>query len=83
MLDTLLPFIAIVLAVQMAGVSNANTQLGAALFFWGRAAHAVIYIAGIPYLRTAAFLVSASGLFRMAREVVPIVSPSTLLSDLF
>ncbi len=83
MIDTLVPFVAIVLAVQMTGVSNENTYLGAALFFWGRVAHAACYIAGIPYVRTLAFLVSVSGLIRMAREVLPIASPSTLLSDLF
>ena len=83
MVDTLVPFIAVVLGVQMAGASNENTQLGTALFFWGRTAHAAVYIAGIPYVRTLAFLVSVSGLFRVAREVVPIASVSTLLSDLF
>ena len=83
MVDTIVPFVAIVLGLQMAGVSNENTQLGAALFLWGRVAHAIVYIAGIPYVRTLAFLVSVNGVFRMAREVVPIVSPSMLLSDLF
>ncbi len=83
MIDTLVPFAVIVLGVQMAGVSNEQTHLGAALFFWGRVAHAAVYIAGIPYVRTLAFLVSVSGLFRVAREVVPIASPSMLLSDLF
>ena len=83
MVDTMVPFIAIVLAVQMAGASNESTHLGAALFFWGRVAHAAVYIAGIPYVRTLAFLVSLSGLLRMARAVVPIASPSMLLSDLF
>lgn len=83
LVDTLVPFVAIVLAVQMAGASNENTQFGAALFFWSRVVHAGVYIAGIPYVRTLAFLVSASGLFRIAREVVPIASPSTLLMDLF
>ena len=83
MIDTLVPFIAIVVAVQMAGVSNENTQLGAALFFWSRVAHAVVYIAGIPYVRTLAFVVGLNGLFRMTREVLPIASPSMLVSDLF
>ena len=83
MIDTLVPFIAIVLAVQMAGASNENTQFGAALFFWSRVAHAAIYIAGIPYIRTLAFAVSLIGMMRIAREVVPIVTPSTLLSGLF
>ena len=83
MIDTLVPFLAIVIALQMAGVSNENTQLGAMIFFCARVAHATVYIAGIPYVRTLAFLVSVNGLFRMAREVVPITSPSTLLLDLF
>ena len=38
------------------------TQLGAQLFFWARLAYAVIYLIGIPYLRTLAWIVSAAGL---------------------
>ncbi len=83
MVDTLVPFTAIVLAVQMAGVSNDQTQLGAALFFWGRVGHAGSYLAGIPYVRTLAFLVSVGGLFRMVSAVLPIASPSMLLMGLF
>ena len=83
MVDTLVPLVAIMLGVQMAGASNEATLFGAALFFWGRVAHAVIYIAGIPYLRTLAFLVSVNGALRIAREVLPIASPSTLIADLF
>ncbi len=83
MVDTLVPFLAIVIAVQMAGASNENTQLGMALFFWGRVAHAITYIAGIPYVRTLAFVVSLNGMLRIAGEVVPIATPSTLISDLF
>ncbi len=83
MVDTLVPFTAIVLAVQLAGVSNEQTQLGAALFFWGRVGHATSYLAGIPYVRTLAFVVSVGGLFRMVSAVLPIASPSMLLMDLF
>ena len=83
MVDTLVPFTAIVLAVQMAGVSNEQTQLGAALSFWGRVGHAASYLAGIPYVRTLAFLLSVGGLFRMLGAVLPIASPSMLLMELF
>ena len=83
MIDTLVPFIAVVLAVQMAGIANEGTRFGAALFFWGRVGHAVSYIGGIPYVRTAAFLVSVNGIFRMAQEVLPVASPAMLLSELF
>ena len=70
MVDTLVPFLAIVLAAQMAGVSNDTTWQGAALFFAGRVGHAVSYIAGIPYVRTLAFLVSVSGMMQILREIL-------------
>ena len=70
MLENLAPFAALVLVAQVSGVSNEATALGAVLFFWGRVAHAIIYIAGIPYLRTAAFVVSLIGMFRIARELL-------------
>jgi uncharacterized MAPEG superfamily protein len=62
MLENLVLFAALVLICAVANKTNAATLLGAQLFFWGRAAYAVIYLAGIPYLRTAAWLVSVIGL---------------------
>ncbi len=70
MLENLPPFAALVLVAQVAGVSNEATALGAVLFFWGRVAHAIIYIAGLPYLRTVAFAVALIGMFRIARELL-------------
>jgi uncharacterized MAPEG superfamily protein len=51
-----------VLVAKAAGVRNDMTLLGAQLFFWGRVAHAALYIAGIPWARTAAWGVSVVGL---------------------
>jgi uncharacterized MAPEG superfamily protein len=62
MLESLILFAVLVLVAQAAGVHNAMTLLGAQLFFWGRVAHAIVYIAGIPWLRTAAWGVSVAGL---------------------
>jgi uncharacterized MAPEG superfamily protein len=59
--ENLAPFAILVLVAQVAGKANATTALGATLFFWGRVAHAAVYIAGIPYLRTAAFFVGTIG----------------------
>ncbi len=70
MLENLPPFAALVLVAQVAGVANEATAWGAVLFFWGRVAHAVIYIAGVPYLRTVAFVVAFSGMFSIARELL-------------
>jgi uncharacterized MAPEG superfamily protein len=62
MLENLILFAILVLVAKAAGVSNANTLLGAQLFFWGRVAHAIFYIAGIPWARTGAWTVSIIGL---------------------
>ena len=62
MLESLILFAVLVLAAHIAGIHNAMTLLGAQLFFWGRLAHALIYLAGIPWLRTAAWGVSIAGL---------------------
>lgn len=69
MLENLPVFGALVVVVYLAGTTNEATALGALLFFWGRVAHAVVYVAGIPYLRTAAFGVSLLGLVRIAGEL--------------
>ena len=70
MIENLPVFAALVLIAQVAGVSNEATELGAILFFWGRIAHAVTYLAGIPYLRTAAFGVSFAGMLIIALEIL-------------
>jgi uncharacterized MAPEG superfamily protein len=62
MLESLVLFAVLVIAAHLAGIHNGMTLLGAQLFFWGRVAHAAIYIAGIPWLRTAAWAVSIAGL---------------------
>jgi uncharacterized MAPEG superfamily protein len=62
MLESLILFAVLVLVAHTAMIRNEMTLLGAQLFFWGRVAHAIIYIAGIPWLRTAAWGVSVVGL---------------------
>jgi uncharacterized MAPEG superfamily protein len=62
MMENLPLFIALVLVAQIAGRANATTHWGVLLFFWGRVAHAIIYLAGIPGLRTLAWGVSVVGM---------------------
>ena len=61
MLENLILFAILVIVAHFAGISNEFTVLGAQLFFWGRLAYSFIYLAGIVWLRTAAFLISISG----------------------
>jgi uncharacterized MAPEG superfamily protein len=70
MLENIVLFAALVLIVQVAGKTNWLTALGAHLFFWGRLAYAVIYVAGIPWLRTAAWAVSIAGLAMLLIRVL-------------
>jgi uncharacterized MAPEG superfamily protein len=62
MLQNLVLFAILVLAAQVAGKLNPTTALGAQLFFWGRLAYAVIYLAGWPWIRTAVWGLSVIGL---------------------
>ena len=67
MVENLPVFAAVLLAAQFAGVSNDQPGWGANLFFWARIAHGLVYIAGIPYVRTVAFFAAVSGVFDIAR----------------
>jgi uncharacterized MAPEG superfamily protein len=62
MLESLVLFAALVLIAVVANKTNSTTLLGAQIFFWGRLAYAVVFIAGIPWLRTAVWTVSVVGL---------------------
>ena len=64
--ETFAPFAALVILLQLTGKADAMTAFWAACFFWLRVAHAVVYLAGIPYIRTVVFVlsyVSVIGLF--------------------
>ena len=49
------PFAALVIVAQLAGKANAMTAFWAICFFWLRLAHAVVYLLGVPYVRTVIF----------------------------
>lgn len=62
MLESLVLFAVLVLIAVTAGKTNPATLAGAQIFFWARLAYVVIYLAGIPWLRTAVWFVSVVGL---------------------
>jgi len=70
MLESLVLFAILVLAAQVASRTNSITALGAAIFFWARIAHAALYLAGIPWLRTLSWLVSIVGLFLIFWQLI-------------
>jgi len=70
MIENLVLFAALVLIAAVANKANATTAMGAALFFWARLAYAVIYLIGIPWLRTLAWAVSVVGMVIIALQLI-------------
>lgn len=62
MVENLVPFAALVLAAAATGRADAWTALGAQVFFYSRIAHAVVYTAGVPWLRTLAWFGGVVGM---------------------
>ncbi len=54
--ENLVVFAALVLALEVLKAGNALTATAAAVYFWARLAHFVVYTAGIPVVRTLAFV---------------------------
>jgi len=64
--ETFAPFAVLVLIAHIAGRENGTTAFWTIAFFWVRLAHAIVYIAGVPFIRTVLFVlgfVAVCGLF--------------------
>lgn len=70
MLESLLLFAALVLVAAVAGKTNTTTLLGAQLFIWARLAYAVIYVIGIPLLRTLSWFIAVIGMALIFFQVI-------------
>lgn len=66
MIETLVPFAAIVLIAHVAGVSNGVTVGATVVFFWLRAAHAVGMISGWATMPARPLIFTASWLCTLA-----------------
>lgn len=74
MVETMPAFIAVVIGSSYLMNSSSETIAAIAfwctIFFWARVVHAVIYIAGIPYLRTPVYLVSWFSILAIAAKAI-------------
>ena len=68
--EGLLIFAPLVLVASLAGVSTDLTVLGAQLFFFSRVAHALLYLAGIPWLRPVAWAIGIAGCILILVELI-------------
>jgi uncharacterized MAPEG superfamily protein len=70
MLENLVLFAALVLVAVAAGKTSDMTLLGAQIFLWARIAYAVVYLIGLPWIRTATWGVSVVGLAMIFLQLV-------------
>jgi uncharacterized MAPEG superfamily protein len=55
--ENLVVFAALVLIAGVAGIHDPAIATAAAIYFWARVVHAVVYTLAIPWLRTLSFVV--------------------------
>ncbi len=70
MIENMVLFIPLVLIAVVAQKTNAMTAMGALVFFWARLVHALIYLLGVPWLRTVAWAVSVIGMVMIAVQLI-------------
>jgi len=70
MLENMVLFTALVVAASVGGVTSANVELGARIFFWARVAYIPIYMIGIPVARTAVYALSVVGMGMIFAAIV-------------
>lgn len=63
-------FAILVLVAFVTGKSNDTTALGSMIFFGARVGHAIVYIAGILYVRTLMFLTSIVGMVMIFSQLL-------------
>ncbi len=68
--ENLGPFAVIVLVGHAAGALDATTALASQVFLGSRVVHAVTYLAGIPWVRTLAFLAGVVAEFVMLGRIL-------------
>ena len=56
--ENLVIFAALIITAHLAEANNAATASAAIVYFWSRVAHLIVHYAGLPYLRTVAWVVS-------------------------
>jgi len=70
MIENMVVFVALVVAVQLLEGNNQSAQVGASLFFWARLAYWPTYLFGIQYLRTGLWATGVAGLCIMGLTLI-------------
>lgn len=68
-LETFPFFAAAALALVVAGRNDADTAFAAQIYLWARVAYLPVYAIGIPYLRSAIWIVSLWGIVQLLKPL--------------
>jgi len=70
MADNLAIYAAVIVIALVTGAANATTAVAGTIMLTARVLHAAVYIAGIPYLRTAIFAVAQLAMLVYVWQIV-------------
>src|SRR5690349_17497470 len=70
MVENLIPFACLVLVAHAGGKANATTAFAAQLFLAARVLYTLVYLAGIPLLRTLIFAVAVLADFMILMQIL-------------
>jgi uncharacterized MAPEG superfamily protein len=70
LIEAIAIFAPIVIAVQISGLNNETTAMGAQIFVIARLAHAVVYTLGVPWVRTAAWFMGVVGIIMVGSPLL-------------
>ena len=73
-MEALAMFTPVILTATITGVSTIVTLWAAKIFFMARLLHAVVYLLGIPWVRTFAFAIGVMSIFAIVFEILKGVS---------
>ena len=68
--ENLAIFAPLVIIAGMAGISTTGTILATQLYLWARIAHYLVYAAGIPVVRTVAFVIGFGAMVFFALTIL-------------
>ncbi|MEH6616480.1 MAG: MAPEG family protein [Porticoccus sp.] len=68
--EAIVIFMPLSIAVQLLGLSNETTALGAQIFVAARIVHAIVYTLGVPWIRTVAWTAGVVGIIFVASPLV-------------
>jgi len=68
--ENLVVFAALVLTARALGITGGAVAGAAVVYFWARVVHALVYAAGIPWLRTLAFAVGFIAQFVIVWQIL-------------